>query len=163
MEIRTEQILVLHSYQDKIANITFIKVLTAYSCESVKITKDKQGLLNQILQPHILSEVELIKTAKNWILRGINKSMPLLSPSHYSDFEKLAKLQSILHRSISEGQQTDLLPFLVNYLLKTDLKSLAIEQFETEILKQLGFINFQNQNPDQMRSALKQAKRDNHM
>jgi|GEM_PF-948448 len=145
MELRQVKAIVLSIYEDQMAGITFIKLLTGDSCQSVKVS----GALakfkhNHLLQPHILIDAELVKTRKNWILSDITNFHRILEPTSYNDFQKLATIQKLLNQSLSDGQETDLLGNLVEFLSQQSLNDLNLISLEEFMLARLGFLDMAN-------------------
>jgi hypothetical protein len=145
MELRQVKALVLSVYQDEIARITYIKLLAEDSCQSVKISGNLAKFKhNHLLQPHILLDIELVKTRKNWILSEITNFYKIMEPENYADFQKLAAIQKLLNQSLSDGQETEILIQLVDFLQQRSLNSLSLIELEEFLLGRLGFLDMQN-------------------
>jgi hypothetical protein len=138
-EIRYEEFLPLSVYQDKLASIFYVKILSPEKCYTIKIGRDTSTQIPQIIHPFVISKVELIKTAKNWILKEVINQKRLIEPITFEEYDKLARAQIILNSLIKENQTTNLYHKILSFLQRN--KDFNLIDFENYALINLGFAN----------------------
>ncbi len=140
METRNLKAIVVSCYTDDLINVTYLKILTEVAVESIKLpTALSNYRLQHLLRPNFILDIEVVKTRKNWILKGILHYQPFCHPKTYQCYLKLAEVFLLVNKFCYEGQQVDLLSFLVNKLSLIDLETLDINLFELSLLQKLGF------------------------
>ncbi len=140
MEIRNLKAIVLNHYTDDLINVTYLKILTETTVESIKLpTVLSNYRLQHLLRPNFVLDIEVVKTRKNWILKSILHYQSFCHPKTYQCYLKLAEVFSLINKFCYEGQQVDLLSFLINELSLINLETLDITLFELNLLQKLGF------------------------
>lgn len=140
MQLRIEKIILLSVYSDRLTNLTFAKVLTESRVETVKLpTVVENYRLGHLLQPNYVLEVELLKTRKNWILKHILSHQNFCQLTKYTDHLKFAQLMALLNQYTRDGQDVDLLSYLVGYFEHSAIANLDLVEFESKLLERLGF------------------------
>ena len=142
MQRRIETVLILKIYNDETANFCYLKVLTRTTCETIRLNQSiGKNKSVYMLQPFYLLEVELIKTSKNWILNDVSNYHPLIKPNGYSDYEKIINLQKLLSSRLEQGQEVEIIDFVINYLKMHSIVDIELEKFDNELLAKLGFLD----------------------
>lgn len=141
MKFRELTFLTLDIYTDELSNLTYLKILTSSAFETIKLpTTLSKYKLQHLIQPHFLLTGDLVCTRKNWILRDILSFKKIFKPENFSDFEKINQINQIILKYLHEGQETEILPFLLDYfdnfavLQKFDLK-----EFQNQVSIKTGF------------------------
>jgi len=141
MQVRNLVAIFLGHYTDEISHLSYIKVLTEKKIETLKLPTSLTNYRYQhLLKPDLLLEVEVVKTKKNWILTGILSYQPYCYPKTYHDHLKLAAIISLINQFCHEGQPTGILDWLTKKFDLSNLEAVDLYIFESELLKQLGFI-----------------------
>lgn len=135
--------MVLSIYQDEMAKIIYLKILTESTVESVKIpiSKEKTSFWH-LLEFRNLLTGNLIKTRKNWILKEISNFSPFIFPKKYIEYENTAKIQQICNKLLKDGVETNILPFLISQIGLLDLNIPNFNNFQHQLLAYLGFAKF---------------------
>jgi len=141
MQIRNFLAIVLSHYTDEISHLSYIKVLNESKVETLKLpTSITNYRYQHLLRPNFLLEMEVVKTKKNWILTGILSYQPFCYPKSYHDYLKLAAIINLLNQFCHEEQPVKILHWLTKELDLSNLEAVDLNLFESELLKQLGFI-----------------------
>ena len=140
MEIRTVQAILLGHRVDELMNISYLKILTEEYIESVKLPTAIQNYrLQHLLQPNFLLEMELVKTKKNWIVKGILNHREFCLPTNYAEHLKIAEIINLINKYSREGQELKILDLLIITFESTKLTDLDLVDFESKLLERLGF------------------------
>ncbi len=116
MEIRTIKGVFIETFHDSILGISYGKILTNDTLESVKFPTNLENYkYKYVIQPNFLVEVELVKTRKNWIVKTILNYKTFFEPQDYGDYLNLSEIIKILQKNIMEEQKTNALEFLLSY------------------------------------------------
>ncbi len=141
MQVRNFVAIFLSHYTDEISYLSYIKVLTENKVETLKLPTSLTNYRYQhLLKPNLLLEVEVVKTKKNWILTGIFSYKPYCHPKTYHDHLKLAAIINLINRFCQEEQPISVLNWLIKKFDLSNLEAVDLHIFESELLKQLGFI-----------------------
>ena len=141
-EYKSETGLYLSSYKDEVAGIYFVKFLTPYDCQNFKIPKTKPQLINQLARPFGLVTVELVKTAKNWILQDIGNYKALYTGTTYQEYEDLSKALKILDDLLIQNQQTRILTKVIDYMNQLENQqehTIDLKDWEGVLMTGMGF------------------------
>lgn len=139
MKTRNLNFLTLGNYTDELSNLTYLRVLSATHFETIKLpTALSKYKLQHLIQPHFLLHTELVCTRKNWILKEINSFDKILEPVTFADFEKIHKIQQIILKYLHEGQETDILTFIIPFFQQFGLQ-FGLAVFENELSVRQGF------------------------
>jgi len=141
MKFRELTFLPISHYTDELSNLTYLKILTSHTFETIKLpTTLSKYKLQHLIQPHFLLTADVVCTRKNWILKDISHFHKVFEPRSFSDFEKINQINQIILKYLHEGQETEILPFLLTYFGQFgDLKSLEIKEFENQVSIKTGF------------------------
>jgi hypothetical protein len=141
-EYKSETGIYLSSYKDEMAGIYFVKFLTPFDCQSFKIPKNKPELISQLARPFGLVTVELVKTAKNWILQDIGSYKPLYNATTYQEYEDLSKGLKLLDDLLIQNQQSTILAKVISYMNQLENQSehsLDLKDLERVLMSGMGF------------------------
>ena len=86
--------------------------------------------------------VDLVKTAKNWILQDIGSYKALYNGVTYQEYEDLSKGLKILDDLIIQNQQTNILAKVIDYMnqLENQLEhSIDLKDLEKVLMIGMGF------------------------
>ena len=141
MKFRELTFLTLANYTDELSNLTYLKILTNSAFETIKLpTVLSKYKLQHLIQPHFLITADLVCTRKNWILRDISSFQKLFEPQNFSDFEKINQINQIILKYLHEGQETEILPFLLDYFKQFPiLEELNLKEFQNQVSIKTGF------------------------
>jgi len=140
MEIRTLVGIPLEVYSDEILGVSYLKIITTETLESVKLpTSLKNYKHRHLLTPNTVITCEVIKTKKNWVISSVQKSFALCELNSYQDYLKFATVSQRVKKSLKYGQRSDILDFLVDFFKINSIASLDISHFENSLNKNLGF------------------------
>ncbi|MBC7406224.1 MAG: hypothetical protein H7230_02015 [Candidatus Parcubacteria bacterium] len=141
-EYKSETGIYLSSYKDELAGIYFVKFLTPYDCQHYKIPKNKPELISQLARPFGLVTVELVKTAKNWIIQDIGQYQQLYQAVSYQEYEDMSKALKLLDDLVIQNQQTTILKKVINYMNQLQNQSehsLDLKDYERMLMTGMGF------------------------
>lgn len=141
MKFRELIFLTLASYTDELSNLTYLKILTNSTFETIKLpTTLSKYKLQHLIQPHFLLTADVVCTRKNWILKDISSFKKLFEPQNFSDFEKINQINQIILKYLHEGQETEILPFLLDYFNSfTNLQKFDLKEFQNQVSIKTGF------------------------
>jgi hypothetical protein len=138
MELREIWGIPLKIFTDEVLKFSYVRVLTADSLESVKISSEISTFkFAYILNPSYLVKMELVKTRKNWILKNVLEFKHISEPKVYTDYLKQAEISKLIIKNIHEEQEVAVLPFVTNSL--ENISNLDLVEFEKSLLSELGF------------------------
>jgi len=141
MQTRNFLAIFLSHFTDEISHLSYLKVLTENKVETLKLPTSLTNYRYQhLLKPNLLLELEAVKTKKNWILTGILGYKPYCHPKTYHDHLKLAAIIHLINRFCQEEQPISVLDWLTKKFDLSNLEAVDLHIFESELLKQLGFI-----------------------
>ena len=165
MEIRSNvKFIVLSIYQDELAKICYLKILTENAVESVKIPAAKEkNVFWHLLEFRNLLTGNFVKTRKNWILKEIVNFTTFILPKSYLEYENVAKMQIICNKLLKDGVDTKILPFLLTESAMFELEKADFYNFEHKLLAFLGFAKNPSVNTEQDKKNRFQAISDNHL
>jgi hypothetical protein len=124
---------------DTVFKVCYIKFLTESRVVTLKVTtSSEESRFQNYFDPTHIVTVEIVKTRKNWILKQILKAKKIHPISDYSKMLNLASKMHIVDKNLVDGQETDLLFWLVNQI-KTEFKGKNEKEFEEELLSRLNF------------------------
>lgn len=159
MKLKQVSGIVLSVYTDSVMGVSWIKLLTNKKLESFKLPQDigkyKQS---HLINPSYLLEIEIIKTAKNWIVKDILRYEKVRTLEDYDQILKYTQEIKLLHKYIYQEQETNILPFIYDYF-NNKFEKESVEEFEVFILEKLGFSN-KIQNSKNLSQSLLQKKID---
>lgn len=139
MEHREVYGIPLKTFSDEIFKVSYIKVLTEDSLESVRLPTDiKNYKLQHLIQPSYLLNLELIKTKKNWVLKGINRFEKVCNLQTYKDYLKHTEMVNLVLKYFKEQQSFNLLSFFLHEF-STNFNKTDVLEFESRLLRKLGF------------------------
>lgn len=140
MEQREIWGLPLGYHNDSIFKVCYLRFLTERSFESIKITSRIEDYrFHHVIQPYILINAELVKTKKNWILKHINQTEQIAKPLSYKDFLLIEQYCTLTTKHIREGQETNILSWVIECISKISATPLSPHEYEKELLIKLGF------------------------
>jgi hypothetical protein len=141
MKFRELTFLTLANYTDELSNLTYLKVLTNVAFETIKLpTTLSKYKLQHLIQPNFLLTADVVCTRKNWIIRDILSFKKIFEPQSFKDFEKINQINQIILKYLHEGQETEILPFLLDYFNSfTNLQRLDLKEFQNQISIKTGF------------------------
>jgi hypothetical protein len=140
MELRNVQAIVLSQHTDELMNVSYLKILTLEHIESVKLpTAVKNYRLQHLLRPNYLLELELIRTKKNWIVKGILDHEEFCPLDNYTEYLKFAEIVALINKYSHDGQEVKILDLLVNTFRRANIQNLDLVSFESRLLQRLGF------------------------
>jgi hypothetical protein len=138
--IRQITCITLSCYKDDVAGIYFAKVLSEAGVQSIKIPTYKHRLINQIYQPFVLCQVEVVKRAKHWMLNEVFRQEKLIETANYTEIENVSKGLNSLNKMLVDGYEGDLFNKLIIYLndKKIDF-AFNLDSFQNFLFTELGF------------------------
>jgi hypothetical protein len=138
MQIRTIKGVFINFYHDSILGLTYGKILTEESLESVRFpTLLENYKYKHLVEPNCFVEIEIIKTRKNWIVKEIITSHPIYQPRDFQDYMDMCEVIKLTRENIIDEQQTNFLGHFVNYF--QNIPKIEVRQFDNLLQTQMGF------------------------
>ncbi len=141
MEKQNIQGIPLKIFSDKLMKVSYVSFLTNDTLLSAKLpTIINNYKLGHFIQPNYLLDIELIKTRKNWIVRGIHKYEKIAELKDYKDYTTHSKIINLIYKYIKEDQGVNIMNFIIKTLQVKKISKIDTKLFESRLLKELGFI-----------------------
>jgi hypothetical protein len=138
MEYREIKAMVLSTRNDEVFGVSYAMLLTSENLESVKLPAlIKHYKYGHLLNPNYILNAELIKTRKNWVLKGVTNYYRVGTPTSYEGFLKQSECIKLVLKHLHEDQQTDILSWLAGQM--EEIESVNLSQFEQNLISKLGF------------------------
>ena len=138
-EIRRIKGVFINYYHDYVIGLTYGKILTDESLESVRFPSLLENYKHKhLVEPNCIVEIELVRTRKNWIVKEIITSRPIYSPCDFQDYLSMCEVIKLTRDNIIDEQRTDFLIYFVDYF--KDLKKIEVRRFDNLLQTQMGFL-----------------------
>jgi hypothetical protein len=138
MQIRIIKGVFINFYHDAILGLTYGKILTEESLESVRFpTLLENYKYKHLVEPNCFVEIEVIKTRKNWIVKEIISSRSIYQPRDFQDYMDMCEVIKLTRENIIDEQQTNFLSYFVNYF--QNIPKIEVRQFDNLLQTQMGF------------------------
>jgi hypothetical protein len=139
-EVRAVRFMVLDVREDQVSDTSYIKILTDTHVEWIKLptSRSKYRYQHQLSATHI-TDGELVKTRKNWILAKIFSTQEFVHLHGYEEFLKYAEYIHKLSEQLRENQDTHVLGFLEQFFAEQGVNSKTLARLYSETNVQLGY------------------------
>ncbi len=140
MEKKYMRIIPFATCNDEVLNFSYILCITTSGFETIKLPAHISKLpYNHLLSGIYAINCELTKTRKNWILKEIQKSEQILTPSTYSDYVKIEAIRAIILTYYQPNHKNDILEFILCYFEDHSIANISKIEFKTKLDIFFGF------------------------